>query len=106
MDQAYALLEVKSIEPARRLIRGLASTPEVDRQGDSFDPAGAVFKNPIPLLLHHDASHPVGTAALSITPEGIAFEATLPTIDELGPLKTRIDEAWQSLKAGLISGAS
>lgn len=106
MNQAYALLEVKAIEPERRRIRGVASTPELDRQGDVFEPAGATFRNPIPLLFHHDQTQPIGTATLAVTPDGITFEATLPAIAEPGPLKSRVDDAWQCLQAGVISGAS
>jgi HK97 family phage major capsid protein/HK97 family phage prohead protease len=106
MDRAWALLEVKSVEPADRRISGLASTPELDRQGDMLDPAGVTFRNPVPLLLHHDDKHPIGTATLAVTAEGITFEATLPTVDDPGPLKTRLDDVWQCLKAGVISGAS
>ena len=38
--------------------------------------------------------------------DGIAFEATLPTVAEPGALRDRIDEAWQSIKAGLLAGVS
>ena len=106
MDRAYALLEVKTVEPSRRMISGIASTPELDRQGDILDPAGATFRNPVPLLLHHDDRHPIGTAYLAVTAAGITFDATFPSIEEPGPLKARIDDAWQCLKAGVISGAS
>jgi HK97 family phage major capsid protein/HK97 family phage prohead protease len=106
VDRAYALLEVKTVEPARRMISGIASTPELDRQGDIFDPAGATFRNPVPLLLHHDERQPVGTAYLAVTPAGITFDATFPYVEEPGPLKARIDDAWQCLKADLVSGAS
>jgi HK97 family phage major capsid protein/HK97 family phage prohead protease len=106
VERAYALLEVKAVEPSRRMISGIASTPEVDRQGDIFDPAGATFRNPVPLLLHHDVEHPIGTAFLAVTPAGVTFEATFPSVDEPGPLKARIDDAWQCLKAGVMSGAS
>ena len=106
VDHAYALLEVKTVEPARRRIGGIASTPELDRAGDIFDPAGATFRNPIPLLFHHDDKSPIGTATLTVTPEGITFDAQLPWVDEPGPLKTRIDDAWQCLKAGVLTGAS
>jgi HK97 family phage major capsid protein/HK97 family phage prohead protease len=106
MERAYALLEVKAVEPSRRMISGIASTPELDRQGDIFDPAGATFRNPVPLLLHHDVQHPIGTAYLTVTPAGVTFDATFPTVDEPGPLKARIDDAWQCLKAGVMSGAS
>jgi len=106
VDRAYCLLDIKSVTPAGRRFSGLASTPELDRQGDSLDPAGATFAASIPLLFHHDAKQPIGRVTLTRTPQGIAFDAELPEIDEPGPLKARVDEAWQSIKAGLISGVS
>ena len=71
-----------------------------------MDPAGVTFRNPLPLLFHHDRQQPVGRVMLKTTPQGILFEAQLPTIDDAGPLKARVDEAWQSIKAGLITGVS
>jgi HK97 family phage prohead protease/HK97 family phage major capsid protein len=106
MDRAYSLLEIKAVEPAARRFSGVASTPELDRQGDILDPAGAMFRNPVPLLWHHDQRQPIGRAHLTVTPAGIVFDATIPTIDEPGPLQARVDEAWQSIKAGLITGVS
>lgn len=38
--------------------------------------------------------------------DGIAFTATIPAVDEPGVVKSRVDEAWQSVKAGLITGVS
>ena len=106
MDRAYSLLEVKSVETDRRTFSGIASTPELDRQGHLVDPAGAIFRNPLPLLWHHDQRAPIGTVTLTAAPNGILFEATLPTIDTPGRLKDRVDEAWQSIKAGVITGVS
>jgi len=106
VERAYSLLEVKGVDAQRRTFSGMASTPELDRQGDSLDPAGATFAASIPLLFHHDAKQPIGRVTLTRTPQGIAFDAELPEIDEPGPLKARVDEAWQSIKAGLISGVS
>ena len=106
MDRAYSLLEIKSVAPAGRRFSGIASTPELDRQGDSLDPAGVTFRNSIPLLWHHDQRQPIGRVTLTATPGGILFEATIPEVDEPGPLKTRVDEAWQSIKAGIITGVS
>jgi HK97 family phage major capsid protein/HK97 family phage prohead protease len=106
MDCAVALLTVKALDPARRTFSGLASTPELDRQGHSLDPAGAIYRNPLPLLLHHDQQRPIGTVTLHATADGLAFEATLPTIDAPGRLKDRVDEAWQSIQARLITGVS
>jgi HK97 family phage major capsid protein len=107
MDRAYALLEIKTVDAARRRFSGIASTPELDRQGDQVDPAGLTWRNPIPLLLHHNQSKPVGTATLSRLPDGrIAFDGEIVTIAEAGTLRDRVDEAWQSIKAGLIRGTS
>ena len=106
MDRAYSLLTIKSVDAPTRRIQGIASTPDVDRDGDVLDPAGVTFRNPVPLLLHHRQTEPIGTAFLTVTPDGIAFDATLPIVDEAGPLRTRVDDVWQSVKAGVLSGAS
>lgn len=106
MDRAYSLLlDVKAIDDGRRF-SGLASTPDLDRQGHAVEMAGVKFTNPLPLLLHHDPHRPVGSATLRATPEGIAFDAELPSITEPGPVKDDVDRAWQSVKAGLIKGVS
>ena len=95
VERAYTLLEIKSVAADRRTFSGIASTPELDREGDMVDPAGVRFRNPVPLLFHHDQTQPIGTANLSVTADGILFEARLPIVDEPGPLKTRVDDAWQ-----------
>jgi HK97 family phage major capsid protein/HK97 family phage prohead protease len=106
MDRAYSVLEIKSIAGDRRRIVGLASTPTPDRRGDILEPLGATFSNPLPLLLHHDIARPVGRVTLTATRDGIAFDAELPAIAEAGAVRDRVDEAWQSIKAGLIRGVS
>jgi HK97 family phage major capsid protein/HK97 family phage prohead protease len=106
LDRAYALLSIKALDGDRRIISGLASTPTPDRRGDILEPLGAAFTNPLPLLLHHDRERPVGRVTLTATARGIAFEAQLPDIAEPGVLKDRVNEAWQMIKAGLITGVS
>jgi HK97 family phage major capsid protein/HK97 family phage prohead protease len=107
VQHAYALLAIKQHEPERRTFSGIASTPTPDRSGDIFDALGAVFHNPLPLLLHHDKSRPVGRVTLhQPTKDGIGFSAEIPSIAEPGALKDRVDEAWQSIKAGLLTGVS
>lgn len=108
MDQAFSVLEIKAIDAAGgRKFTGIASTPELDRHGDIVDPAGVTFRNPVPLLLHHDQAQPVGSAVLYHTPDGlIGFDAELAQVDDAGPLKDRIDTTWQSLKAGLYRAVS
>jgi HK97 family phage major capsid protein/HK97 family phage prohead protease len=107
LTRAYALLTVKAVDPQQRTITGIASTPEPDRMGDVVEPLGITYKNPLPLLLYHDAKKPVGHVTFKKpTTDGLAFTATLPTIGDPGPLRDRVEEAWQSLKAGLLAGVS
>jgi len=107
VHRAYAIFHVKAVDADRRVISGIATTPEPDRTGDIIEPLGVTFKNPLPLLLFHDAKKPVGvTKFKKPTKDGIEFEATIATVDDPGALKDRVDEAWQSIKAGLVSGVS
>jgi HK97 family phage major capsid protein/HK97 family phage prohead protease len=107
LHYAHALLTVKRFEPSGRSFAGIATDGMVDRQGDVVEPLGAQFKNPLPLLLHHDSAAPVGLVTLGKpTKDGIPFTAEIPTITEPGRLKERTDEAAQSVAAGLIRGVS
>jgi HK97 family phage major capsid protein/HK97 family phage prohead protease len=105
--RAYAVLHVKSVDGDRRRIAGMASTPEPDRMGDIVEPLGIGYKNPVPLLLYHNTQKPVGKVWFETpTAEGLAFEAELPEITEPGTVRDRIEEAWTSLKEGLLGGVS
>jgi HK97 family phage major capsid protein/HK97 family phage prohead protease len=106
MLHAYTHLEVKALDGPARTIRGIASTPNPDREGHVFDPLGARFANPLPLLLHHDQKQPVGQATLTATNTGLLFEATIASVTEPGPLRDRLEDTWQQLQAGLLNKAS
>jgi HK97 family phage major capsid protein/HK97 family phage prohead protease len=107
LTRAYAVLTVKAVDHEQRTIAGIASTPEPDRMGDVVEPLGITYKNPLPLLLYHDTKKPVGTVTFKKpTAEGLAFTASFPTVDDPGTLRDRVDEAWQSVKAGLLAGVS
>lgn len=107
LNRAYSVLTIKAIDAEKRLIAGVATSPEPDRVGDIVEPLGAKFSNPLPLLLFHDGTRPVGTVKLQKpTADGIRFEAQIPDIPEPGTLKDRVDEAWQSIKAKLVRGVS
>ena len=107
MNRAYSVLETKSIDDELRVIRGIATCPETDRVGDVVVSTGVTYKNPLPLLWQHQHDKPVGTVKFDMPTEaGVMFEATLPRIDEPGTLKDRVDEAWQSIKAGLVTAVS
>lgn len=106
-QRAYSLFEVKSLDSERRVFRGIATTPTPDRMGDTIDPMGASFKNPLPLLHQHRHSDPIGLVRFEKpTKSGIEFEAEIPVINEPGPLKDRVDTAWGEIKHGLVRAVS
>jgi phage head maturation protease len=78
-----------------------------DRDGDIVEPKGAEFKLPIPLLWQHDSRQPIGQVFYAkVTSAGIEIKARIAKVAEPGTLKDRLDEAWQSIKAGLVKGLS
>ena len=107
LNRAYALLTIKSADDDARILTGMATTPATDRLEDVVEPEGAQFKLPLALLWQHDSRQPIGHVTQAKTSKtGIEITAKLAHIAEPGRLKERIDEAWQSIKAGLVSGLS
>jgi HK97 family phage prohead protease len=107
MDRAYSLLTVKRVSEDERVIEGLASSVTPDRLGDIVEPKGAQFKLPLPLLMHHDSRQPVGHVIdANVGKDGIEVTARVMKFEEPGTLKNRLDEAWASVKSGLIRGLS
>lgn len=106
-NRAYSILDIKSLNDGERLIEGIASTPSPDRMGDIVDPMGATFALPMPLLWQHNHDEPIGHVEFAKpTKNGIPFKARIAKVDEAGVLKERLDEAWQSIKAGLVRAVS
>ncbi|EJO27431.1 HK97 family phage prohead protease, partial [Achromobacter piechaudii] len=106
-QRAYAAFEVKALDSSKRTFKGWATTPTVDRVGDIINPLGASFKNPLPLLHQHRHDMPIGLVRFNTpTAKGIEFEAEIPSIDEPGPLKDRLDTAWGEIKHGLVRAVS
>ena len=84
-----------------RMVRGLASTAEVDRQGDIVVPSGMKVKLPVPLLWAHDHKQPIGSVrSAEIRADGIWIEASIVTGTQ------RADEAWTLIDAGAIDSFS
>lgn len=107
INRAYSVLTIKSVDEETRTIEGVATTPSPDRYGDVVEPEGAKFQLPIPLLWQHDSNQPIGhVTAAKVGKEAITIKAKLVKIAEPGALKDRLDEAWQSLKSGLVRGLS
>jgi len=107
MNRAYSLITLKSVDEDKRILSGVATTPTPDRMNDVVEPKGAEFSLPIPFLWQHDASQPIGhVTKAKVTKDGIEVQVQLAKIIDPGTLKDRIDEAWQSIKAGLVRGLS
>src|SRR3546814_19254670 len=99
-QRAYSLLEFKAVNEDERIIRGIATTPDVDRVGDIVESLGIKFKNPLPLLWQPQNDAPVGTVKFDAhTKHGVKFEATLPRIAAEGTQRARIERTWQKQKA-------
>lgn len=106
-QRAYSFLTVKALDEDRRIVTGLATTPTVDRMGDSVSSEGASFNLPIPFLWQHDAHAPVGSVTKAkVTSAGIEVEVQLQRTDEPGLVKDRLDSAWHDIKLGLVRGLS
>lgn len=106
-DRVYSQLTIKAVDDDKRIIKGIASTPSTDRVGDIVDPLGANFKTPLPLLWQHDPYSPIGeVTSAKATKSGISIEARIAKVDSPPGLKNRLEEAWQSIKTGLVRGLS
>lgn len=107
MKRAFSQLEIKSIDEESRTIKGIASTISPDRMDDVVDPSGAKFALPVPLLWQHRHDQPIGHVVdAKVNSKRIEITAEFAEIKESGALKDRLDEAWQSVKAGLVRGLS
>ncbi|HDS6681319.1 phage major capsid protein [Klebsiella aerogenes] len=108
LKRACTLMTVKSVNEDERIITGIASTPSPDRDGDIMEPEGAKFRSDTPFLWQHDRSQPIGTCTPKMVKEGLQITAKLvkPTSDMPSQLIARLDEAWSSIKAGLVRGLS
>lgn len=105
--KSWSVFEIKSVSEDQRVVEGLASTPETDRQNDVVEPMGAEFELPLPLLWQHNSAAPIGTV-IRATPsvKGISVRLQIVKTDTPGTLKNRLDEAWESIKLGLVRGLS
>ncbi|MEG0230612.1 MAG: phage major capsid protein [Hafnia sp.] len=108
LNRACTLMTVKSVNEDERVITGIASTPSPDRDGDILEPGGAAFRSDTPFLWQHDRSQPIGICTPKMVKEGLQITAKLvkPTPDMPSQLAARLDEAWASIKAGLVRGLS
>lgn len=108
-NRAYSLMSVKSVNEELREITGIATTPEPDRSRDIMETAGAKFSLPMAFLWQHRHTEPIGSVTeAKVTTDGIEVKVVLvkPTPDMPKNLAERLDEAWASIKTGLVRGLS
>ena len=102
-EKLFSTFEVKSFDQEERIIRGIASTPEPDREGDVVMPKGATFTVPFPLLAQHDHNQPVGMVTRAeVADDGIFIEASIAKESGL----SYVERTWRQVKAGLLRGLS
>ncbi|RXW28966.1 phage major capsid protein [Enterobacter cloacae] len=108
LDRACTIMTVKAVDEDKRIITGIASTPSPDRDGDIMDPDGAKFGSENPFLWQHDRTQPIGNCSAKKVKEGLQITAQLvkPTSDMPSQLVARLEEAWASIKSGLVKGLS
>lgn len=109
MKLAYSLLEVKSVNDDEWKLEGIATTPTPDRVDDVVEPKGAQFTLPVPFLWQHDKRQPIGNVTeAQVTDDGIkvVIQLVKPDDVESDELKKRLQEAWDSIKTGLVRGLS
>lgn len=105
--RAYSLLQIKSANEDKRVFSGVATSVVPDRIGDIVNPLGVKFSNPLPLLWQHKHDQPIGHVVFDKpTKNGINFTATIPKIEDAGPLKDLLDMAWQAIREKLVRGVS
>ena len=106
-QRAFSAITIKSVSEDAREFTGMASTPALDRVKDVIDPQGLTYQDETPLLMNHKSDQPVGTVTFGkATAKGLPFKAKIATADEPGVVKDRTDEAWHSVKHGLVKGVS
>lgn len=104
---AYSTMVIKAIDEDRREFTGIASTPEPDRINDVMIPKGAKFKLPMAFLWQHDHRQPIGQITeAKVTDKGIEVKGVVKNVEGPSQLKARLDEAWVSMKEGLVRGLS
>lgn len=94
---------VRSVDGDERIIEGIATTPEIALDGMILEPRGIEFKLPVPFLLGHDISKPLGSVvSATVSDAGIAVRMqVIPAgIDE------EVDRTFQKIKHGGIRGLS
>ncbi|MCW5669402.1 MAG: HK97 family phage prohead protease [Hydrogenophaga sp.] len=100
MKPTFVRLITKFAPPegaASRRLRGVASTPLLDRQNEVVVPSGAQFTLPVPLLWNHAHGSPLGVVdRVEARADGLHIEAMLAN-------SAKADEALELINMGGLS---
>lgn len=114
-NRSFAVLEVRSVDEAKRTFIGVANSGRQDSHGTFIEPDGAVFTLPIPLFYHDRGNHayiPFGDVIRTWVADGKRWvEAHIPRIPDDGTaggrsIRDRLDAHWAEVKNGLVRGLS
>lgn len=106
-ERSYSFLTLKAVNEEKREFTGIASTPEPDRVNDVMVPKGAKFRLPLTFLWQHDHDQPIGEIyEAKVTDKGIEVKGRIKQVSAPSQLAARLDEAWVSMKEGLVRGLS
>jgi HK97 family phage major capsid protein len=114
-DRSFAMLEVRSVDEAKRTFIGIANSGRQDSHGTWIEPDGAEYTLPIPLFYHDRGEHaylPFGNVIRTWVEKGKRWvEAHIPPIPDDGTpggrsVRDRLDAQWTEVKSGLVRGLS
>ncbi|WP_407352028.1 HK97 family phage prohead protease [Luteimonas sp. R10] len=89
------------VSNGKRVVRGIATMPGVDRMGDIVDPLGGQWKLPLPLLWQHKHDQPIGWVR-----EATASRAGVRIVAEIAEGIAVADQAWSMIDKGLVDSFS
>lgn len=103
MNRAHSWIEFRAVDEEKRIIEGIATTPQLARDGDIIVTEGIQFKLPIPFLFGHSSQMPLGNVVRAdVGKDGIKVRV------QMAPQGTAdfIDEKWRLIRAGVVRGLS
>ncbi len=107
MDRLFGTLELRATNDELREFEGIANTATLDTHDTIVEPTGARLTLPIPLLWFHDQETPVGEITQAELRDGKWWvKGVIRKVREAGKVKDATDQAWHSIKYGLVKGLS
>lgn len=98
----YKIYDAPQNGGASRIVRGWATRPEEDRDGDIVIPRGARYQLPLPFLLDHKTDRAIGSVdEVFVGDDGIRFVASVRDIGGDSDVARACDNAWKLLQNGL-----